>query len=79
MDVNEIIRYRFCYSRVFLDEISKAQTPRTPVAAYLTNHELAALLGFRHSIINLRHRVYALIVNLYRLRIGTYCECKRKD
>ena len=46
MYVDIIVRNDLCHSRVLLYEIGKAQTPRTPIATYLTDNVFPRLSGF---------------------------------
>ena len=45
VDVLKVIAYNLSDSGVVGYEVSKAQTPDTPVSAHLTNHELSPGLG----------------------------------
>ena len=61
--IHEVIVHRLIHRRILLYEIGKAQTPWTPVATHLTNHELAFSLRLLQALVYLGHRVDSLIIH----------------
>ena len=53
MDILEVLADDLADGGVIRDEVGKAQAPGTPVAAHLTDDELAFRLGFRYCLVYL--------------------------
>ena len=64
MDVLKVIAYNLTDSSIVDYEVSKTQTPDTPVATHLTNNKLSLSLGLCHCFVNLLKRVDVFIVHL---------------
>ena len=70
MDVLEVVGDELADSFIFGDEISKAQAPGTPVAAHLTDDELAVGLGLEDGLIDLLKGVDLFVIYLLQRRLG---------
>ena len=80
MDKLEVVADHLAHLLVLLHEVSEAQTPRTPVAANLTDHILAVRLSLNESIVNLFHRIDGLVIHLLkRLLCVRHSHSHRKE
>ena len=69
MDILEVLVDDTADGGVVRDEISKAQAPGTPVAAYLTDDELAVGLGLEDGLVNLLKGVDIFVIYLLQRRL----------
>jgi len=74
VDVDEVVGYHSADGRVVGGEVRKAEAPRTPVAADLTDDELAFGLGLCECLVNLFHGVAFLVIHLLQ---GRLCACRQ--
>ena len=63
MDIDKVLINDMANSRVIRDEVSKAQTPGTPVASNLADDKLAFGFGFRDSLVYLLDGIDVLVID----------------
>ena len=70
MDILEVVVDDLADGCVIRDEICKAQTPGTPVAAHLTDDELTTVIGLEEGLVNLFDGVNVFVVYLLQRCLG---------
>ena len=76
VDIDKVVADERADVVVLCDEVGKAQAPRAPVAAHLTDHELPFALGLFQRVVNLLILVDGLIVDFGEGRLG---RCRSED
>lgn len=70
MNIDKVIVNHLADGGIVGDEVCKAQAPGTPVAAYLTDDELAIGLGLEDGLVDLLKGIDIFVINLFQRRLG---------